>query len=446
MTTNESGACLADYLNEGMELHRRGELTDAEEQYQNVLKIDPDHSDALQLLGVVAAQLGNFSLAVERAELAISKDPNQPVTYNNLGNMLVELDRFDDAIDAYKNAIHLRPDYAHAHQNLGHVLCRVDQLLDALQAYQTTTELDPENPDAWDAYADSLHKIGRTEESVEAFQRAIDLAPERVPFLHRLGAALRSLSRLDEAASIYHRCLELKPTDPIAKHFVHVCQVGAPTPERVSAEFVEKTFDDFAESFDTVLSDLKYRVPEMLGEMATTFAQQHGADRLDVVDLGCGTGLCAEALRAVSDRLTGVDLSQKMLDKAAERGGYDELVRDELTTYLEGRSDEFDLAFSADTLMYIGDLRATFAAAADALRPRGGLIFSLESLDDEVNSDHGYLLNASGRFQHKKAVIVGWLEDAGFAVDQIESARLRDEGRESVTGYLVVATRQQNDN
>ena len=327
MTQNGSDQCLTDCFREGMELHRRGELTDAEECYQSVLRLDPDHADALQLLGVVAAQLGNFALAVERARLAISKDPNQPVTYNNLGNMLVELDRYDEAIDAYRNAIDLRPDYAHAHHNLGHVFCRVDQLLDALQAYQTTTELDPQNADAWDSLGDSLQKIGRAEEAVDAFRQATELAPERVPILHRLGEALRSLSRLDEAARVYRRCLELRPEDPIATHFIHVCEVDAPTPARVSAEFVAHTFDDFAESFDRVLSDLQYRVPELLGEMAGEFAKEHDAELLDVVDLGCGTGLCAESLRAISRHLTGVDLSQKMLDKAEERGGYDELVR-----------------------------------------------------------------------------------------------------------------------
>ncbi|MEL6107343.1 MAG: tetratricopeptide repeat protein [Planctomycetota bacterium] len=442
MDREGSEGCLQDCFEQGMELHRKGELTNAEEQYRRVLDIDPDHADALQLMGVVAAQLGNLPLAVERARLAISKHPDQPVTYNNLGNMLVELDRFDEAIDAYRNAIHLRPDYAHAHQNLGHVFCRVDQLLDALQAYQRSTELEPENADAWDSLGDSMHKIGRAEEAIDAFRRAIELAPERVPIMHRLGVALRSLNRIDEAAAVYRRCLELRPDDPIADHFLHVCEKDAPTPERVSREFVEKTFDEFAESFDTVLSDLQYRVPEMLGEMATDYAEQRGATDLDVVDLGCGTGLCVEPLRAISDRLIGVDLSEKMLAKAEKRGGYDDLVREELTSFLEARIDEFDLAFSADTLMYIGDLRPTLAAAATAVRAEGGLIFSLEKLDGDAATQDGYALNVAGRFQHDRETIVRWLDEAGFEVRAIREEELRDEGREGVMGYLVEAIRK----
>lgn len=442
MDREGSDLSLEECFQQGMELHREGELTNAEEQYRRVLEIDPDHADALQLMGVVAAQLGNFPLAVERARLAISKHPDQPVTYNNLGNMLVELDRYDEAIDAYRNAIHLRPDYAHAHQNLGHVFCRVDQLLDALHAYQRTTELEPENADAWDSLGDSLHKIGRSEEAIDAYRRAIELDPERVPIMHRLGVALRALNRIEEAGAVYRRCLELRPEDPIAEHFLHVCEDGAPTPERVSQEFVEKTFDEFAESFDTVLSDLQYRVPEMLGEVATDHASRRASTELDVVDLGCGTGLCVQPLRAISQRLVGVDLSEKMLAKAKERGGYDDLVRDELTSYLESHAGEFDLAFSADTLMYIGDLRPTFAAASAAVRAGGGLIFSLEKLDEGVETENGYALNVAGRFQHDRETVARWLDEADFEVRTIREEELRDEGRDGVMGYLIEAIRK----
>ena len=105
---------------------------------------------------------------------------------------------------------------------------------------------------------------------------------------------------------------------------------GRDVPARASDAFVEKTFDSFAASFDSKLASLAYRAPALVAEMLA-HCGVNASRSLDVLDAGCGTGLCGPFLAPYARRLVGVDLSQGMLAKARARNAYDELAKSELT-------------------------------------------------------------------------------------------------------------------
>jgi len=99
---------------------------------------------------------------------------------------------------------------------------------------------------------------------------------------------------------------------------------AAEIPARATDDYIRNLFAPFASAFDGVLAKLNYRVPGLLAALRARFP----TDRpLDVADAGCGTGLCAPALRPLARRLVGVDLSPEMLEKARARGLYDALGR-----------------------------------------------------------------------------------------------------------------------
>src|SRR4029450_3384975 len=102
---------------------------------------------------------------------------------------------------------------------------------------------------------------------------------------------------------------------------------------RASDAYIEKTFDSFAASFDSKLAKLSYRAPELITEMLKRPGLPPSKS-LDILDAGCGTGLCGPLLAPYARRLVGVDLSERMLAQARTRGVYDELVKGELTAYL----------------------------------------------------------------------------------------------------------------
>jgi predicted TPR repeat methyltransferase len=160
--------------------------------------------------------------------------------------------------------------------------------------------------------------------------------------------------------------------------------------------------------------------------------------KLDVADIGCGTGLCARFLRPLAKRLVGVDLSPGMLARARERGGYDELVEAELASWLAQQNDRFDLIVSADTLCYFGELGAALTAAREALHPDGRLVFTVEHAE---GTTAGYRLGPSGRYAHTVAYVEACLADAGLAIDGIEPVVLRQEFASDVAGLLVNSRR-----
>ena len=124
---------------------------------------------------------------------------------------------------------------------------------------------------------------------------------------------------------------------------------------------------------------------------------------LDVLDAGCGTGLCGPLIARYARRLVGVDLSAPMLAQARARNVYDELVKCELTAYLGDSTGAFDVIVSADTLVYFGLLEDVIAASANALRPGGRLIFTVEELIG-AGSDAGYSISLTGRYRHTRPV------------------------------------------
>jgi protein O-GlcNAc transferase len=107
-----------EHLNLGLQHHRAGRLTEAAQCYQQALAADPDHADALHLLGVVAHQLGDHSTAIGLIEEAIALRPRVADYHSNLGNALRVVGRLDAALASYRTALRLRPDLVEAHSNL----------------------------------------------------------------------------------------------------------------------------------------------------------------------------------------------------------------------------------------------------------------------------------------------------------------------------------------
>jgi predicted TPR repeat methyltransferase len=210
-------------------------------------------------------------------------------------------------------------------------------------------------------------------------------------------------------------------------------------PARASDAYVESVFDGFAAGFESRLAQLAYRAPSLVAAMVQD-AGVEPSKSLDVLDMGCGTGLCGVLVAPYARRLVGVDLSGGMLALAREKKVYDELVKGELTAYLHDANGSFDLIVSADTLCYFGALGEVVAAAARVLRPGGMFVFTLEELDDDAAAPAEFRLIPQGRYSHARAYVEHVLTQAKLR-PHIVRAELRMEGGLPVAGLVVRAAK-----
>jgi predicted TPR repeat methyltransferase len=280
--------------------------------------------------------------------------------------------------------------------------------------------------------------LGRREfaDAESLLRQAIAADPDSGVAYELLGKLLYRESRNAEAAQVYRAWLTVAPNDPIASHLVAATS-GEAAPARASDGFVAALFERFAPDFDTTVLTLGYCVPQRLFEAAMAVLDP-GVVGIEVLDLGCGTGLCGEWFRPLARRLVGVDLSAGMLENARRRGCFDELNCMELTEYLQRCTERFDLIAAADVFCYFGELAAVFAAAARLLRPEGVFVFSVEHLPDPADS-HPMRLLEHGRYAHGARYIHEALTQAGLLPVRTTRTFLRYERGAPVPGLVVAA-------
>lgn len=392
MSVADAGVAAA--YERALALHRSGHLDEAAGLYQQVLVDVPAHCGALHLLGVVQGQRCRFADALDLIGRAVHLDPGVAAAHAHLGNAQHALHRFEDALASYERALALQPRYWLALMGRGKTLQSLSRPSDALASYDAALDVQPECAEALMNRGDILLTMHRTSDGAASLRRAMECGadPERIRF------ALASIGR-------------------------------EPIPGAAPAAYVRDLFDDYAERFDAdLIGLLRYRVPELLSDAVLRDSPQGS---IDILDLGCGTGLCGTRLKAIARRLTGVDLSPGMLDKARERDVYTELECAELTQYLAGH-EEFDLVVAGDVLIYLGDLAPVFAGVKRVLRFDGRFVFSVEAANEgDVE------LGATRRYRHSRVYLEGLAAAYGFEVDAIEDHVLRLEGGNPVGGYLV---------
>jgi predicted TPR repeat methyltransferase len=409
----------------------------AADMYKRILELAPDNADALHFSGVLAHQQARSEDAVALIGRSLELEPARADWHSNLGIVLRDQLQLDDAIAAFQRAIALDPDHANAHNNLGVVLRAQGKVVEAEAAYRTAIRLHPEHSDAYNNLGVLLNSQKRAHEAAVCFSKVITFRPKDPEARRLLALAHCTLGEVGKAVEVFEQWLVEEPEHPIARHMLAACS-GRDVPPRASDAFVELTFDSFAASFDAKLAKLQYRAPALVAEMLGQ-SDVEPSKSLDVLDAGCGTGLCGPLIAPYARRLVGVDLSARMLAQARARNVYDELIKRELTACLGDVASAFDVIVSADTLVYFGPLEDVVAASADALRPGGLLIFTVEeSIGD--GSDAEYSISPNGRYRHRRRYLEHVLADAELW-PEIVPAELRLEAGEPVPGLVVRATK-----
>jgi predicted TPR repeat methyltransferase len=436
--SNDRALTLDEAVSVAIALQQAQQWAAAADIYGTVLEVAPDHADALHFSGVLAHQQARTDEAVALIERSLELEPERADWHSNFGIVLRDGLRLDDAIAAYRRAIALDPKHANAQSNLGVVLRARGDVVEAEAAYRAAIAIDPEHSDAYHNLGVLLNAQKRPREAALCFSKVITLRPKDPEARRLLALAYCTLGEVEKAVEIFQEWLEDDSDDPVAQHMLAACS-GRDIPPRASDAFIERTFDSFAASFDSKLARLSYRAPDLVTETLKGSGVAP-TKSLDVLDAGCGTGLCGALIAPYARRLVGVDLSERMLAQARQRDVYDELLKCELTGYLADCNETFDVIVSADTLVYFGALEPFVAASDRALRPGGRLIFTVEALEG-AGHDVGYSLGTSGRYRHAREHIEAVLTETTLQ-PEIVAAELRLEAGEPVAGFVVQGTKE----
>ena len=205
------GTNVAELLTEGRRLHQAQQLVEAEAYYRRVLAVQPDHADALNLLGLVCFQSGRSDLAVELLGRAIERDSENAGYISNLGNMLYACGKFDAAVAAYRQAISKKPDFAAAHSNLGAALRKQGKPDEASVAYRQAVLLKPDFFEAHNSHGEVLSELGKHDEALNAYRKALSINPRDANVFNNLGVTLAKLGRLQSAIAAHRQAVSIKP-------------------------------------------------------------------------------------------------------------------------------------------------------------------------------------------------------------------------------------------
>lgn len=206
-----------DRLSTALALQQQGQFAAAEPIYRELLAENPLDFEALQLLGLVAFNLGRIDEAIELTRRAITLNPRQANYRVNLGCFLTECGQIAAAAAALREAIVLNPQLPQAHFNLGNALRDLGEFDDAIASYERALALRPNDPMTHNNLGIVLARQGKLLEAQACYRRVLEMAPNYLPALNNFGTMAFELADWTTALATYERVLHLNPTESDAR-------------------------------------------------------------------------------------------------------------------------------------------------------------------------------------------------------------------------------------
>ena len=420
-------------------LQTGGATEDAERLLRVILGNNPFEAEAVNKLASMLIQQGKN----DAARQILKKLLTQPVenletasrAWFNLGVSLV--DNPEESEQAYRRSLEILPEYELPVANLGLLLTKTGQLQQAIDFLQPKVDAGVDWPRTA-VLLSTAHRLNdEGEKAIATLSKVLEVSVEPdTPYIELAWEILvRCLIANDKGKEAITKCQEWKtrmPESAAAEHMLAAVE-GNDAPTRASEKYVADTFDNFAESFDSVLNNLEYRAPELIGGLVReSLGDPKG--NLEVLDAGCGTGLVGPFLRPFAKRLVGVDLSAGMIFQAEARGIYDLLRQSDLIEHLRENEKQYGLIAAADTFNYFGELSELLPACFASLTENGWLVFSLE-----LGETYGetWRLETHGRYTHPPGYLMEQLGQCGIEGGEMNTAPLRKENGVEVQGLLV---------
>lgn len=373
---------------------------------------------------------GKQEEALEMYRQLLTTLPDSALLHFNSGLALFELGLFQDAEDHYRKAAELEEDDPDIHYNRGINFRRLNKFAEAALSFESAFK-------SGDTTIDTLYNLALCYQDMEEYAEAerlyiliLDDTPEHLSSLNNYAYLCHKSGKTKKAEQLYRQLLTYNPQHQAARHMLN--SLSGETPDTAPLQYVEAVFDNYAKGFEHSLIDkLEYRTPDALHKLYSNLFPD--SSRTLALDLGCGTGLAGTVFKDCCRVIIGIDISDKMLDVAAEKKIYQKLIKDDILHFLQDNSDSFDLILAADVFTYMGSLEAVFTQCSENIADKGLFLFSVEESQSET-----FELKTTGRFGHSHGYITHLCKKTGWTVVESVHTRLRKDKGEWIEGFLFI--------
>jgi len=349
--------------------------------------------------------------------------------------------QYHAAIPLYQKILQLQPRHYAALCNLASAFFEDRDYKQARHYFLQLQKIDSVNP-WWSTYLSQIYQKQRAyRQALNSAWTAVKLSSSETEHQINLAYACYEIALIkgqkfvaDLVQKFYHEY----PDSPIAQQCYDSFFSGADS-LCCNLQYVEKIFDVFAGEFDATLHKLHYDSPDFIARILAKFYHEKNHD-LTILDLGCGSGLCAQAIRKFFPRaaIYGVDISALMLQQADAKKLYTNLVKNDLLSYLQATTDSFDVIVASDVFTYFGCLDYIIKYVALRLKKNGVFAFTVSQ---NLLNHQSYYLTISSRFVHNFAYVRNLLQLQGFTLLKVYRKAIRKEGKSDVFGGVFLAVK-----
>ena len=432
---NKRGAAEAEALNRqllAVEADiQAGRLSEAATTLNQLVAAHPKDGRLYVAGWLLANKAGNIEAAYQSAGNAVALAPTSGTALYCLSDAEYKRGDIDAARQTVEHALLYAPTNLLYLQHAVNMANAQSDYAVAEKHLRTIYAHNPNVPGIKMMIGSALRHQSKNDESEPWLTEAIALNADDANAHHGLAMIAYLRDQHDTALAHISHALRVRPDD--ADYLYLKAIFSGETPAAQPETMTRELFDPYAKTFDAhLLGALKYRVPQLIAQM---ILERFPERNINLLDLGCGTGLLGAALGAIDGYFVGVDLSLPMLAEAKKHNVYSRLHNVNLLDALDATDgNEYEVIVAADVFIYLGDLDAAIRDAFKVLRPRGWLFFSCESAPEDGPD---YVLRKSMRYAQTKTYVERLLAASGFAAPSIQAIDLRMEQDAVIPGYLV---------
>lgn len=342
---------------------------------------------------------------------------------------LIRDGRAPDAIDACARLLTAGRGGALVRSAHGRALTAAGRHDEAIAALRDACQLSPNTAELLLAFGEALAAAGSLPAAIGELQRAARVDPHDARPHVGIARLWLDAGEADKALASLDAALQRGGVDEAEADAIRQRAAAMGRLDRADAGYVRHLFNQFSADYDVRMQGrLGYAAPQILHQLAQMLIVPMTG--LDILDLGCGTGLSGAVFRHAKRRCDGIDLSPRMLEKARLTGDYDLLVEGDVEAPPRALAGPYDVVMAADVLVYLGDLSAVFGRVRERLKPDGLWLFTTERGDAR-----DFELGHKRRYRHSADYLRELASQHGLAVSSLVECVCRHEAGQGVASW-----------